>query len=308
MSFPPAGGAATGQGRDPFEKRIERWGGPFVALLTHVALAAILGNMLVHRAEVRPPERPLRVQFLSPEPEPPPPPPPNPPPRPAGSEAPAAALIQPVAATSPDGSDEPDDNNPSTAKESASSPASVSTDAPPDLKGRIKKEVANLARDQDLLRQRQMEMDLQVAVLAMKAKSRKFPINSDGGRFGAIRTLDVSGVPEAALQEVFKRYKIRIEHGVAAPATSEYGIPSFLNAAVTKDGTYRNAPAGGVQDIFVLSAKAVGVMALLETHAIQDRGMDPIRTRVREIQFGIVKNKDNEWDLGVTKLVAEQIE
>jgi hypothetical protein len=36
--------------------------------------------------------------------------------------------------------------------------------------------------------------------------------------------------------------------------------------------------------------------------------MDPIRTAVREIQFGIVKNKDNEWDLGVTKLVAEQIE
>lgn len=298
---------------DRLELWLERWGGWLVAGVIHLAILAVFSNQIVVIREFIKPPKPLSIRFQLPAPAPPP------------------AVVQPMAAppltldeavatvANPDARDA-DDPAQAPASAAASekpfvgdSPAealaqfdpakAASVLAPVDLTEQIQKELADLRRKQAMQTLDQDRVRMEVRKLEVEAKGRAFTIDSDGGRQGAIRTLDVSGASEEVVATVFRKYHIRIDRNVA-PSASQ---PSFLNAAVTGEGTFKNAPVDGPRDVFVLSPTAVSMMAYLERMALTKQGFDPTRTRVREIRFGIVKNAENEWDLGVTELKCEDV-
>ncbi len=125
------------------------------------------------------------------------------------------------------------------------------------------------------------------------------------GPVGTVRQLDLGGHPEAVVQEIMDRYKLRVtEKALAGGATQ-----NFLSSASTADGGQFNASRGGapgIYQVFLLSPGAVAAMSRLEEEAIRSRGMDPMRTRVERVKFGIVTTEKGP-DLGVLLLVAKEI-
>lgn len=306
MSFPAIDAALLRPAPpDAFERWLERWGGVFLAALSHLALLAVLWRQIVTEPPPAPPPDDLTVTFhLAPPPSPPPPPD-------AAGPSPAFAA---AAATAPD----PDETAEETEMAASAAPSADPAPAleaaagalavlPPEWTRRISEEMKRIEVERKQETRRQLELELEVARLEMKVKARKYHISTDGARTGAIRSLDVAGMPEDIVRQVFHQYDIRIERHVT-PSSSAAGQPSFLNMARTDEGVYRSAPASGPQDVFVLTPSAIAQLSRLEREGIQERGLDPLRTRVREIHFGIIKNARNEWDLGVIFLDAEEVE
>jgi hypothetical protein len=296
---------------DRLELWLERWGGWLVAAMIHLALIAVFSNRILVIREIIQPKKPLSIRFQLPAPPPPPAIQPM--------AAPPLTLDEAVATVADPDARESDD--PAQAPTAATSQKTFIGDSrmdalaqfdaaeaakallASDMTEQIQKELAELRRKQAMVNLDQDRVRMEVLKLEIEAKGRAFTIDSDGGRQGAIRTLDVSGAPEEVVATVFRKYHIRIDRNVPPSVPQR----SFLNAAVTGEGTFQNAPVDGLRDVFVLSPTAVGMMAHLERNALSKRGFDPRRTRVREIQFGIVKNEKDEWDLGVTELKCEEI-
>lgn len=158
------------------------------------------------------------------------------------------------------------------------------------------------SRDNDA---RRMEVSKGIQAREMNLAGREFILNSDGGLKGVIRTLDVSGFEEAEVQRVLaQRYGITIETKRVKPQAGR----NFLNAAKTADGLFTTAAEEGVYDVFLLSGKARSIMASMEITEMQNQGYDPSVTRIREIEFGMIRDeKTNELRLAVTNLKLERI-
>lgn len=133
--------------------------------------------------------------------------------------------------------------------------------------------------------------------------AKDFEVNTDGGMEGAIRTLNVDGFPDEIINEVFKRYDITYERRQIKATPGR----NFLNAASTKSGTYRNVAKEGYFNVMMLSPKAMAFLVKLEVQALNDKGFEPRNTRVRKVIFGIVKDKNNRFDLGVLDIETERI-
>lgn len=298
------------------ERWIERWGGVGVAVVMHVALLAILNNHWVQFSAKARPES-LQVRFELPadmiaNPAPDTPPAANPAPP---QFNPAVATVAHPEAVESEEIIRPE-NLPRTAALD-DHPAEAETEAAVDSATAENPRVL-LGLDQQIERElrevnkRRSEQEValgslrsQVRRLETQVQGQKWILDSDGGRTGAIRTLNVEHYPEEVVAQVFARYHIRIRKNTV-PSTP--GEPSFLNAAVTNEGTYQNVPARGPQDVFILSPSAVHFLSMLETRALQEKGFTPATTRVREIHFGIIKNAENNWDLGVIKIVTERVD
>lgn len=293
------------------ERWVERWGGIGVALIAHVALLAMLNNHWVQsRARARADSTPVRfelpVDMLFPAAN-------SSPPRfnPAVATVAHPETVESEEVVRPESlprvtvpEDNPVESEPHTesALDAATAEnARVLLGMNPQIERELR-EVNKRRGEQEValgyLRSQMLRLETQV-------QGQRWILNSDGGRTGAIRTLNVEHFPEEIVAQVFARYHIRIQKN-ATPSTP--GEPSFLNAAVTKDGTYQNVPARGPQDVFILSPTAVHFLSKLETRALQEKGYNPATTRIREIHFGVIKNADNEWDLGVLKIVTERID
>ncbi len=302
----------SGPTGDAMERVLERWGGWIVAGFVHLALLAIFSNQFVVIQQMLRPKEKLVVKFTLPQLPPPPPVEPEP--------QVVPAMFSPAAATHAVREQEDIPEHEASAEAARDLPkeetvlaqdrASMNLESaaralvPEEVRDQIEKELQELKRRQAEQEVARAELQVEVRKLEVEAKGKEFTLDSDGGRQGAIRTLDVAGTPPDVVNRVFSRYHIRIERRQpASPST-----PSFLNAAVTGEGTFRNVPASGVQDVFILTPTAIAMMSALESQALTERGFDPRTTRVREIRFGIVKNRTDEWDLGVTKLVTERIE
>lgn len=67
-----------------------------------------------------------------------------------------------------------------------------------------------------------------------------------------------------------------------------------------------SVPAG-IYEVFQLSRESVALMSRLEEQALRDRGMEPLKSRVVRIVFGIVKSDKGEHVLGVKSLDAEAV-
>jgi hypothetical protein len=166
----------------------------------------------------------------------------------------------------------------------------------------LSQEAAELGKK---LNERRSELQQSITRQQVSSAAKDFELNSDGGVQGAVRLLDVEGFPLEDVIPVLKRYGITYERRNTSPSSGR----SFLNAARTADGTFTNAEAkpGAVYEVMVLSAKAVSMMATREVEALIRDGFDPVRSRVRKIVFGIVRQPDGTLDLDVVSLDAEQI-
>jgi hypothetical protein len=80
-----------------------------------------------------------------------------------------------------------------------------------------------------------------------------------------------------------------------------------MNAVTTRDAVYTNQAAPGYYETFVLSPKALSMMAAIETKALMDRGFQPRNSRIRKIVFGIIKDENDEFSLGVTDIEVERL-
>jgi len=152
---------------------------------------------------------------------------------------------------------------------------------------------------------RKQELGKGIKDLELDMSRREFLLASDGGMSGVIRTLDVSGHDEEEVLRVLRgRYGISVETKHVTPQAGR----NFLNAAKTQEGTFTTAKEEGIYDVFILSPKARSMMATLEVTAMQKDGYDPTTTRVREIEFGMVRNAETgQLELAVVKLKAEKI-
>lgn len=288
---------------------LERWGGAIVTVAVHLALAMVLFSRPLERPVPRIPDPPSIVMMLAPaDPLP---------------ETLPSSSFEPVAATAASAAEEqsaamtdavelpPEVSEIEQALAQASEVAGESGSGArlvlsPALAGQLREEARRIAKERQDLRKEQVDLEASLMRIEMESKGRNFTLSTDGARTGAVRVLNVSDYPPEIVRQVFSRYNIRIERNVI-PSSAGVGMPSFLNAAETKDGTYRNVPAEGPQDVFVLTTRAVHLLSLMETQALQVRGYDIRRARIREVHFGIVKNEQNEWDLGVTHLLAEEV-
>ncbi len=177
-------------------------------------------------------------------------------------------------------------------------PSAQQAGALAELRLKLADEAAALAAQKQELARGITDRELNLA-------GREFILNSDGGTQGVIRTLDVSGHDEDEVMRVLRtRYGITVETRHVTPQAGR----NFLNAARTAEGTFTTAAEAGVYDVFILSAKARSMMASMEVKAMQGEGYDPTATRVREIEFGMVRDeRTGELSLAVVKLRAERI-
>jgi hypothetical protein len=128
----------------------------------------------------------------------------------------------------------------------------------------------------------------------------------DAGPVGTIRELDLTGWPQAIVDRVMARYRLRVTEKVVTGASNQ----NFLSSAATsKDNRYYasrdNQP--GLYQVFELSRDAVAVMSRLEEQEIRRRNLDIERTRVTRVKFGIVESGTGEYDLGIVSFEAAAV-
>lgn len=132
------------------------------------------------------------------------------------------------------------------------------------------------------------------------------PRQSTGlGSKGAERQLEMEGFSPEITNQIMNRYDMRIETKRMKGSTQ-----NFLSSASGSSGTYFTGSEvpDGIYEVWQLSRKAVSKMAHLEEEAIKAKGMNPEKTRVKKIVYGIVRTSDGGHDLGVTYFDAEPID
>jgi hypothetical protein len=140
--------------------------------------------------------------------------------------------------------------------------------------------------------------------LSIESAGREFLLNTDGGKNGVIRTFDFSEFPKEITQPLLARYGISVEYRHVDPSKN---TRKFLNSATFDDGTFTNVQKEGFYEVLVFSPKAVALMAGKETAALFARDFEPRNSRIRKVVFGIIKNDQNEYDLGIIDLEVEHL-
>lgn len=164
----------------------------------------------------------------------------------------------------------------------------------------IRSEVAQQSR---ALERRRHDLQASIQNEQIKSAAREFELTTDGGSEGQIRLLNVEHYPHEKVVPILSRYGITYERRHITPSAGR----SFLNAAVTNQGTFTNAPAEGYYEVFVLSSYATSQLAMMEIEALGERGFNPKTSRIRKVVFGIIINRQGEADLGVTDIEIERV-
>jgi hypothetical protein len=164
----------------------------------------------------------------------------------------------------------------------------------------------------------QQELD-QMTQLAAAAPLPKVPLpmpppsngsrgSTDRGPEGAVRELDLDGYPQSVVDDIMKRYKLKV---VTRKIEGGRRGQNFLSSA-SRGSTERyfgglEVPAG-IYEIFQLSRESVALMSRLEEEALMEEGLEPLKSRVIRIVFGIVEDGKGGYVLGVKSLEAEAVE
>lgn len=167
---------------------------------------------------------------------------------------------------------------------------------------RQRKELSELNQQNAQRGSELVEERLRLARVDLKAK--QWLDSSDGAQEGVIRTLTTVDVPPEVAERVFARYGIEILYKYLDGDGNAQG---FLNRANTPGGTYYNRVARGHYQVFSFSQGAVARMVQLETQEILDRGLTPGRTRVLEVEYGVVSTPRG-YDLGVKHMSVAPME
>lgn len=129
-------------------------------------------------------------------------------------------------------------------------------------------------------------------------KGKEHLLPSDGKSKGVIRTLDLKDFPRDIINSVLVKYHIKI----SIKYVKNYNNFSFLNQAdLGSNDVYQNKLGEGVFEVFELSPLAIIKMTSLEVDEMRKRNLISHKTRLREVHFGIIKNEENEYDLGIVK-------
>lgn len=152
---------------------------------------------------------------------------------------------------------------------------------------RLQAELADLNK-----KKKDMQFALHTRAALSQVQHGKYA--TQGSASGALRTLDFKGFPQDVIDEIMKRYDIRIEQKYVGPNTN----PSFLSYAETQGGVYLNSQGPGYFEVFVLSREAMAKMSQLEMHELQKRNLDPEHTTVVRVVFGILRTNEGH-DLGI---------
>lgn len=140
----------------------------------------------------------------------------------------------------------------------------------------------------------------------VETTGREFMFNSDGGREGIIRMLDVDGFPEEVVKKVYARYGIEVDYKYLRTEDLDTKR-TYFNAVITDKENFTTKRESGYYEVFQLSSKAISLLAQLEREAVTAKQKDQRNTRVRSITFGIVLNSRDEYALGVTDLQFERL-
>jgi len=130
---------------------------------------------------------------------------------------------------------------------------------------------------------------------------------SDKGPEGAVRELSLDGFPKSVVDEIMQRYHLNI---VTKEIRGGRTGDSFLSSA--SRGPNEHYFGGltvpeGVYEVFQLNRETVALMSRLEEDALKQRGLEPLKTRISHIVFGIVKSDDGHYELGVKSLKADRV-
>lgn len=128
-----------------------------------------------------------------------------------------------------------------------------------------------------------------------------------GGIEGAVRELKLEGHPPEVLEQIMNRYNLRV---VLREFKSGSRGQNFLSSASKGPGEQYfgglSVPPG-VYEVFQLNQETVGLMSRLEEDAIRKQGLEPLKTRVIRVVFGIVNSEGGGYELGVLSLEAERV-
>ena len=135
------------------------------------------------------------------------------------------------------------------------------------------------------------------------AQVKKGKYRTKGPAKGPVRAIDFKGYPESVVQDVMKRYDIRVEQKFVDANMQ----PSFLSYAETNEGVYLNREGSGYYEVFVLGRPALAKMSKLEHEELIKMGHNLNQTTVERAVFGIVK-RDEAYDLGLIEFEARPID
>ena len=266
--------------RNPISRWVENHAGMLVSFFLHLMIFSFLFTAMYPAVEEpRQPERiHMILQPVMPEQA-----------IPVPVVAPPPDIIPEAAATSPEKSMENSDAVPEAISESPGK-AMESMKLEQELSVEHKRLIAELA---DLNKvKKDMRMALHTQAALSEVQRGKYAV--EGAASGAVRTLDFKGFPQAIVDEIMARYDIRIEQKFVGANKN----PSFLSYAETQGGVYLNSQGPGYFEVFVLSREAMSKMSQLEMEELRKRNLDPERTTVVRVVFGIIQTKEGH-DLGI---------
>ncbi len=144
-----------------------------------------------------------------------------------------------------------------------------------------------------------MKLDARLALAGVQ----RGKYHTAGAARGPMRTIDFKGHPDHVVQDIMKRYDIKIVQKFvdANPQTG------FLAYAETDDGVYLNRQGSGYYEVFVLSMTALAKMSQLEHEELVKQGYNLNQTTVEKAVFGIIE-EEGEHDLGILEFEARPIE
>jgi len=123
------------------------------------------------------------------------------------------------------------------------------------------------------------------------------------GGAGPERVFTFGREDPAAEKGVMAFYGIRLTRRHVRPSSS----PSFLTGALGAGEKYQPAPKEGDYEVIEVPQRAQQQMALLEQQWLTSRGYSPRSTRVVRVEFGIVKQANGQWDLGILDIKVQPL-
>lgn len=129
---------------------------------------------------------------------------------------------------------------------------------------------------------------------------------TEGGQEGAIRSFTSEGVSPKIAEEVYARYGIT---SVSQYVDTERGnsAGNYLNAAQVGGRRYTRREGRGVFRVLTIPDAALAHLARLERDALLERGHDPSKTRILEVEFGIAST-GSTYDLAVNRIRVAPME
>lgn len=137
-----------------------------------------------------------------------------------------------------------------------------------------------------------------------KVAADKTLFSADPLHSGVIRSVETTGVPNNAADEVLKRWGFNVK--IMQVAGGVKG-GDYLSGIETSAGKFVNATSQpGFYRVLILSDVTVRRLVELETEAMKKKGYDPGKVTLKRVVFGVVP-AGKTFDLAVTKLEVEPI-